>query len=196
MSESKTVLLDAAAGEFAKNGPKGTRIQDIVAAAGINERMIYHHFGSKDGLYRAVMEDQRTRLGSTWAPALERAVTMAPYDGMRLALHGFLDALQAAPQAAALLMHEALGDTPLAIPGQSQDLPKALRDLYGHGQEQGVFAASVPFEVAYMVAVGTLLAMTAFGFRRFTEFANAWHESDAAASRDQVVTQVLNGMTG
>ena len=196
MSESKTVLLDAAAGEFAKNGPKGTRIQDIVAAAGINERMIYHHFGSKDGLYRAVMEDQRTRLGSTWAPALERAVTMAPYDGMRLALHGFLDALQAAPQAAALLIHESLGDTPLAIPVNSADLLKPLRDLYERGQQNGVFAVSVPFQSAYAVAVTTLLAMAAFGFRRFAEVADAWDASRTDASRDQVVTQILNGLTG
>jgi AcrR family transcriptional regulator len=196
MSESKAVLLAAAAGEFAKNGPKGTRIQDIVAAAGINERMIYHHFGSKDGLYRAVMEDQRTRLGSTWAPALDRAVTMEPYEGMRLALHGFLDALQAAPQAAALLIHESLGDTPLAIPVNSADLLKPLRDLYERGQENGVFAASVPFQAAYAVAVTTLLAMAAFGFRRFTEVTHAWDQATTDASRDQVVTQVLNGMTG
>jgi AcrR family transcriptional regulator len=196
MSESKAVLLEAAAGEFAKNGPRGTRIQNVVAAAGINERMIYHHFGSKDGLYRAVMEEQRTRVAGTWAPALEKAATMEPYEGMRLALHGFLDALHAAPQAAALLIHEALGDAPLAIPGQFQELPRPLRDLYERGQETGVFAASVPFEVAYAVAISTLLAMTAFGFRRFADFVDAWDASEPQVSRDQVVTQVLNGMTG
>jgi AcrR family transcriptional regulator len=196
MSESKAVLLEAAAGEFAKNGPRGTRIQDVVAAAGINERMIYHHFGSKDGLYRAVMEDQRTRLASTWASALQKAVTMEPYEGMRLALHGFVDALHAAPQAAALLIHEALGDAPLAIPAQSDELPKPLRDLYERGQEAGAFAAQVPFEVAYAVAVGTLLSMTAFGFRRFTEFVPGWRESGSSVSRDQVIAQVMNGMTG
>jgi AcrR family transcriptional regulator len=196
MSESRTVLLEAAADEFAKNGPRGTRIQNVVAAAGVNERMIYHHFGSKDGLYRAVMEDQRTRIASTWLPALEKAVTMEPYEGMRLALNGFLDALHAAPQAAALLIHEALGDDPLAVPDQSQELPRPLRDLYERGQAAGVFAAAVPFEVAYAVAVSTLLAMTAFGLRRFAEFANAGDDTRPSASRDQVVAQVLNGMTG
>jgi AcrR family transcriptional regulator len=195
MSESRAVLLEAAAGEFAKNGPKGTRIQDIVAAAGVNERMIYHHFGSKDGLYRAVMEDQRTRLAQTWAPVLDKVATMAPRDGMRLALRGFMDALQAAPQAAALLIHEALGDTPLAIPEQSDGLPQPMRDLYLRGQETGVFAATVPFEVAYAVAVSTLLAMTAFGVRRFAELHN-WGGPDDGSSRDQVIAQVLGGMTG
>jgi AcrR family transcriptional regulator len=196
MSDSKAVLLEAAAGEFAKNGPRGTRIQNIVAAAGINERMIYHHFGSKDGLYRAVMQDQRMRLASTWTPALEKAVTMEPYEGMRLALHGFIDALHSAPQAAALLIHEALGDAPLALPDQSHTHPQPLKDLYERGQKAGAFAASVPFEVAYAVAISTLLAMTAFGFRRFADFVDAWDASEPQVSRDQVVTQVLNGMTG
>jgi AcrR family transcriptional regulator len=196
VSESKAVLLEAAAAEFAKNGPRGTRIQDVVKAAGINERMIYHHFGSKDALFRAVMEDQRTRLGSAWGPVLEKAVTMEPYEGMRLVLHGFLDALRAAPQAAGLLIHEALGDEPLAVPGQVQELPKPVRDLYERGQQSGIFAESVPFEVAYAVAVNTLLAMAAFGFRRFPAFARDGGQSGGGASRDQVITQVLNGMTG
>ena len=196
MSDSKEILLTAAAEQFAKFGARGTRVQDIVKAAGVNERMIYHHFGSKDALYRAVMEDQRTRLGSTWTPALEKAVTMEPYAGMRLALHGFLDALHAVPQAAALLIHEALGDAPLAVPQQPQDMLKPLRDLYERGQAEGVFAASVPFQVAYAVAVSTLLAMAAFGFRRFTEYVDEWQGSGSGTPRDHVVTQILNGMTG
>jgi AcrR family transcriptional regulator len=195
MSESKAVLLAAAAGAFAKNGPRGTRIQDVVAASGVNERMIYHHFGSKDGLYRAVMEEQRTRLGLAWSPALERAVTMAPYQGMRLALGGFYDALRAAGQAAPLLVHEALGDMPLAIPAGGPALPQQLADLYKRGQRDGIFVAAVPFDVAYAVAISTLLALVAFG-SRFTDFIPAWRDADSAALRDQIVTQVLDGMTG
>lgn len=48
-SESRPILLAAAAEQFAKYGSRGTRVQDIVNAAGINQRMIYHHFGSKEG---------------------------------------------------------------------------------------------------------------------------------------------------
>ena len=73
MSESKAILMAAAAEQFAKYGPRGTRVQDVVKAAGINERMIYHHFGSKDALYAAVMREQRTRLGEAWRPALDPA---------------------------------------------------------------------------------------------------------------------------
>lgn len=195
MSESRAVLLAAAAEQFAKWGPRGTRVQDVVKAAGINERMIYHHFGSKDGLYAAVMVEQRIRLGEAWHPALEKAVTMDPYPGMRLALGGFLDALLARPQAAALLAHEGLGDAPLAIPEGVTGLPAQVRSLYERGQAQGVFQAGVPFEFAYATAISSLVGMTVFA-PHFPGMAEAGPSAGPARFRDRLVDQILNGMTG
>jgi AcrR family transcriptional regulator len=83
----------------------GTRVQAIVKRVGVNERMIYlyHHFGSKEGLYAAVIDEQRAGLGSAWAPVLERAATLNPYDGMRAALAGFFDILRSRPRLLALM---------------------------------------------------------------------------------------------
>jgi AcrR family transcriptional regulator len=195
VSDSKAILLAAAAEQFAKHGPKGTRVQDIVQAAGINERMIYHHFGSKGGLYAAVMRDQRTRLGEAWRPALQKAAAMDPYPGMQLALGSFFDALLARPQVAALFVHEALGDAPIAVPDGATGLPEPLRSLYERGQAEGVFVAGVPFETAYAMAVSSLIAMTVFA-PRYTEIVHDGLETDPVRLRDQVVTQLLNGMTG
>ena len=195
MSESRAILLAAAAEQFAKYGPRGTRVQDIVHAAGINERMIYHHFGSKDALYAEVMREQRTRLGEAWQPALEKAVTMDPYRGMRLALGSFFDALLTWPQVAALLAHEGLGDAPLALPEGVTGLPAPVRSLYERGQAEGVFPAGVPFGIAYATAVSCLIAMAIFA-PRFTELAETGLETDPARFRNQVVGQLLNGMTG
>jgi AcrR family transcriptional regulator len=195
MSESRAILLAAAAGEFAKYGPRGTRVQDIVTAAGINERMIYHHFGSKDGLYTEVMREQRLALGEAWQPALDKAVTMEPYPGMRLALGGFLDALLARPQAAALLAHEGLGDAPLALPAGFGGLPAQVRSLYERGQAEGVFPATVPFALAYATTISGLVAITVFA-RHFAELAGEGLTADPARFRDQIIDQVMNGMTG
>jgi AcrR family transcriptional regulator len=195
MSESRAILLAAAAEQFAKYGPRGTRVQDIVKAAGINERMIYHHFGSKDGLYAAVMSDQRARLGEAWWPALEKTVTMDPYPGMQLALGSFFDALLARPQVAALFAHEALGDAPIAVPAGVTGPPEPVRSLYERGQAEGVFPAGTSFEIAYTVAISSLIAMTLFG-PRFAEVVKTGLEADPARLRDQVVGQLLNGMAG
>ncbi len=49
-------ILDAAKTAFAERGLGGARVDEIAARAKVNKRMIYHYFGSKDGLFLAVLE--------------------------------------------------------------------------------------------------------------------------------------------
>jgi AcrR family transcriptional regulator len=49
-------ILDAATEQFSKLGLAGARVDAIVTEAGTNERMLYYYFGSKEGLYVAVLE--------------------------------------------------------------------------------------------------------------------------------------------
>jgi AcrR family transcriptional regulator len=48
-------ILDAARAEFAAKGLAGARVDAIAEAAGVNKRMLYHYFGNKDALFRAVL---------------------------------------------------------------------------------------------------------------------------------------------
>lgn len=49
-------ILQVATREFAQHGLPGARIERIVQQTRTSKRMIYYHFGSKEGLYRAVLE--------------------------------------------------------------------------------------------------------------------------------------------
>jgi AcrR family transcriptional regulator len=55
-------ILDAAAGEFAERGIAGARIDRIIAAARTNKAQLYGYFGSKDGLFDAVIADRAATL--------------------------------------------------------------------------------------------------------------------------------------
>jgi AcrR family transcriptional regulator len=55
-------ILDAAAEEFAERGIAGARIDRIIAAASTNKAQLYGYFGSKDGLFDAVITDRADRL--------------------------------------------------------------------------------------------------------------------------------------
>ncbi len=50
-------ILAAAKAEFARLGLGGARVDEIAEKAQANKRMIYHYFGSKEGLFKAVLED-------------------------------------------------------------------------------------------------------------------------------------------
>ncbi|MFM2240780.1 MAG: hypothetical protein RJA69_2154, partial [Pseudomonadota bacterium] len=50
-------ILEVALREFADKGLSGARIDAIAAATSTSKRMIYYYFGSKEGLYLAVLEE-------------------------------------------------------------------------------------------------------------------------------------------
>src|SRR4051812_34547254 len=48
-------ILSAALAEFAANGFAGARVDNIARRASINKRMLYHYFGDKENLFKAVL---------------------------------------------------------------------------------------------------------------------------------------------
>lgn len=58
-------ILDAALAEFAAKGFAGARVDAIARRARINKAMLYHYFGSKEALFRAILNRKiRERLQS------------------------------------------------------------------------------------------------------------------------------------
>ena len=55
-------ILQVATHEFADKGLTGARIDEIAAATRTSKRMIYYYFGSKEGLYLAVLEEAYRRM--------------------------------------------------------------------------------------------------------------------------------------
>ncbi len=51
-------LIAAATPLFARKGLHGTNVRELARAAGVNFSMISYHFGGKNGLYAAVLEEQ------------------------------------------------------------------------------------------------------------------------------------------
>ena len=54
--DTRERILAAAMREFSRKGFSGARVQKIAVAVPTNIRMIYHFFGSKEGLYVQVLE--------------------------------------------------------------------------------------------------------------------------------------------
>lgn len=59
---SRRRLLDAATVEFAALGIAGARVDRIADAAKVNKSQMYSYFGSKDGLFDAVLHDRLEEL--------------------------------------------------------------------------------------------------------------------------------------
>ncbi|HKB09056.1 MAG TPA: helix-turn-helix domain-containing protein [Vicinamibacterales bacterium] len=70
-------ILDAAHAVFVRRGTAGARMQEIAAAAGVNQALLHYYFRSKEQLARGAFE----RAGSQLMPAIIRTLASdAPLD--------------------------------------------------------------------------------------------------------------------
>ena len=57
VDRTRKLILKHAMAEFATKGYDGARVDSIALRFGLSKNMLYHYFGSKEGLFIAVLED-------------------------------------------------------------------------------------------------------------------------------------------
>lgn len=154
-SKSHALILDAAKSVFAKKGRSGARIEEIVSASGVNVRMIYHHFGSKEGLYDEVIR-------SVIGPESNRfpdVSDLKPIDGLRAIHDCLLDACFEDPEFLALLNWEAVsGWNSLFRAIDEQDLPFVkIIELVTACQKDGTFRDDLDPQLVATCLLGNAL---------------------------------------
>ena len=80
-------MLEVAERAFAERGFHAASVDAIAEAAGISKPMVYAYFGSKEGLYRACMEQARVRLFDAVGEGADAGA--APDDQLWLGILGF-----------------------------------------------------------------------------------------------------------
>jgi TetR/AcrR family transcriptional regulator len=91
--DSRRRLFSAAAAEFAARGYAGANVDRIARAARLNKAMIYYHFKNKAALYREILRDMFTAVGTRVAAVA--AAPSAPEDKVR----AFIEAIAAEAEA-------------------------------------------------------------------------------------------------
>ena len=76
--ERRASILQGAAAAFARSGFASTSMDDVAAACGITKLIVYRHFGTKEDLYRAILQQVFDRLGEE----LEAGLAAGPARGL------------------------------------------------------------------------------------------------------------------
>jgi AcrR family transcriptional regulator len=72
-AQAREAVLTAAAKLFATSGYKGASIDDIAEASGVRKNTLLYHFGSKEALWRAVVDHVFAEVDAFFAAELPRA---------------------------------------------------------------------------------------------------------------------------
>ena len=70
MSERRAELIDKSLDYFLEHGAAGISLRPLAAATGTSARLLVYHFGSKDNLVAAVLDEVRNRLQKSFADLL------------------------------------------------------------------------------------------------------------------------------
>jgi TetR/AcrR family transcriptional regulator len=79
--KTRDMILTGARAEFSEKGFDGARIDEIALRAGVNKNLLYHHYGSKDGLFTALLESTYATMRARQKDLRLRG--MDPVQGMR-----------------------------------------------------------------------------------------------------------------
>jgi AcrR family transcriptional regulator len=96
-------ILEAALGRFTAHGIEATTIEQIRAAAGCSIGSLYHHFKSKEGLWRALFIEGISGLNADLVTQLESCTSAE--QGVRTVVNQYSDWVSTHPDLARFLLH-------------------------------------------------------------------------------------------
>jgi AcrR family transcriptional regulator len=135
-------ILEVATKEFAEKGLSGARIDAIADATRTSKRMIYYYFGSKEGLYVAVLEESYRRMRQIEAEL--HLENLEPVEALKRLVEFTFDHHSSNEDYIRLVMNENIERG--AYLAQSKSIQElnvpaiaAIRELYDRGVATGVF---------------------------------------------------------
>ncbi|MDB5415148.1 MAG: TetR family transcriptional regulator [Rubritepida sp.] len=167
-------ILAAATAEFAAHGFAGARMDRIGQSATVAKGLLFHHFGNKEGLYRAVLERIYGALRRRQDEC--RLTRLGPVEGMRRLVVDTFRGFREMPEITALMNEENLHRgrhlrEVAGVPMLYDTLFEAMEGLLKDGRDQGVFRGDVD-------PIGLYVAMSGLGY---FYCANRWTLSAAFA---------------
>lgn len=187
-------IMQAATAEFADKGLSGARIDEIAATTRTSKRMIYYYYGSKKGLYVAVLEEAYRRIRAIEAEL--HLEDLAPEDALRKLVAFTVDYQWRNPDFVRLVMNENIHRGEFLAQSKSiQDLNvpaiHAVQRVYQRGLAQGVFRPGIdPVDLHQSISALSFFNVSnrhtfALIFKRDLE-----HPTAVRARRDSIVEMV------
>jgi len=188
-------IIDVATREFSEKGLAGARIDDIAEAMRTSKRMIYYYFGSKEGLYIAVLEEAYRRIRHIETEL--HLEDLAPEDALRRLVGFTVDYQLANPDFVRLVMTENIHRGEYLA--QSKTIRKlnvpaieGLRGVYERGLAAGVFRSGLDMIDLHM-SISALSVFNVANRHTFSLIFQRDLETPAAliARRDSIIEMVV-----
>ncbi len=198
-SETRENILEIATREFADKGLAGARIDEIAERTASSKRMIYYYFGSKDELYRAVLERAYQRIRDQEQQA--GFETLAPDAALKAVVGHNFDYHCEHPEFVRLVMNENVHHGVHiaqieSLRGRNRSAIEQLAAILAKGEAAGLFRAGIdPVDLHTTISALCFYNVS----NRYTFMHNFGVDFTAAETkarrREQIIDCVLHWVT-
>ena len=187
-------IIAVATHEFSEKGLSGARIDEIAERTHTSKRMIYYYFESKEGLYRAVLEDCYRRIR-----AIESTLDLKakpPLEALAQRVRFTFDYQFANPDFIRMVMVENIhhGQHVVQLPNlQTSNLEAidSLRDIVTRGVAEGVMRKDIDAIDLHMSISALCFFYVANRYTFSTIFKVDMTSASATAARRESVTDMI-----
>ena len=188
-------ILDAAMEEFAAKGLSGARVDAIAARTRTTKPMIYYHFGSKEKLYAAVMEEAYGGVRSK-----EQGLhldELPTEEALRRLVEVTFDHHAEHPEYVRLVTVENI-EMGRHITGRKSLIERnaiaieTVRDLLRRGEAEGTFRSGInPWHLHFLISSYCFMRVSnRYSWRAVFDM-DLWDEADVPAQREMIVDAIL-----
>jgi AcrR family transcriptional regulator len=175
-AERRAQILDVARDVFAGRAFELASMDDVAARAGISKPIVYEHFGSKEGLYAAIVEREMDDLVMRVSNALSTGSSRQRFEG---AVVAFAEYVETQPAGFEVLTREApTGVGRRGLTRVIDQLAERVGDVFVAAFQRAGFSP----RLAPLYATAILGMVTQVGLW--------WAEAGRKVPRDEVVRQV------
>jgi TetR/AcrR family transcriptional regulator len=163
---------------FSQLGYEGTTTAGVARAAGVTQPLIHHHFGSKEGLWRAAMAELFSGVGTFAVPS-----DASPTEQILAAAEQFVRFAAARPEVTRVITREGASPSPRLTYLIDEYVREPFREIVGAiraGQRAGVIAAHLRPDLLLFLLLGA-----GSHFFDVTAFARESLGVDATAARNR-----------
>lgn len=146
-------ILAMAIRTFAEVGYAGATTAGIARAAGVTQPLVHHHFGSKDGLWRAAVDAAFADIPTVPVPSVD----LGARDAIMTIVEGFIRYVAVRPEVTRIVAREGAAPSPRLDYLLKRHLHQPFReivDLLRAAQRDGTIAPGVRPELCLFLVLG------------------------------------------
>ena len=139
--KTKKTILKAALNIFAREGFYNARLREIAAQAGTTHSLIRHHFGSKDDLWKAVVDYGLNLHENSLLRVLKSGKTQDPVELYKQFISAYIIMVSKNPELSKILLHDNSRSSPHLdyLMEREKRLHSIVEPAFKNAQKRGYF---------------------------------------------------------